>query len=199
MAGEDWDKRYSEEGFAYGKIVNRFLLEHAGAFPEGGKILLPAEGEGRNAVALAKGKFSVTCFDQSSVGMRKAEKLAKKAGVEIDAQVSDAMNFPYGEAIYDGAALIFAHFPPKVRMHVHASVVKALKPGAIILMEAFRPDQLHYSSGGPKERDMLYTEDMLRADFSACREVRVESTETELNEGSCHKGRAAVIRMIAWR
>lgn len=199
MAGEDWDKRYSAEGFAYGKTVNRFLLEHAGAYTEGGKILLPAEGEGRNVVALAKGGFSVTCFDQSSVGMRKAEKLAKKAGVEIDAQVSDAMNFRYGEAVYDGAALIYAHFPPRVREHVHASVVRALKPGGIILLEAFRPEQLQYTSGGPKDREMLYTEEMLRNDFAPCKDVRIESTETELSEGTSHQGRAAVIRMIAWR
>lgn len=199
MAGAEWDTRYSADGFAYGQAANKFLLEHAGAFPLGGKILLPAEGEGRNAVCLAKGNFQVTCFDQSAVGIRKAEKLAKKAGVEIDAQVSDAMKFAYGEAVYDGAALIFAHFPPDVRRFVHTSVVRALKPGGVILLEAFRPEQLKNSSGGPKEKAMLYSEDMLRADFVACKDVRIESTETVLSEGAMHRGRAAVIRVIAWR
>lgn len=44
-----WDKEYDTEEYIYGKSPNDFLKSHYDSIPKG-KVLLLAEGEGRNAV-----------------------------------------------------------------------------------------------------------------------------------------------------
>jgi hypothetical protein len=60
-----WDKRFADEGLAYGAAVNDFLREVAERFPAGGKIVCLAEGEGRNAIFLAQQGHAVTAVDFS--------------------------------------------------------------------------------------------------------------------------------------
>ena len=52
MNKEFWDERYNEENFAYGHEPNVLLKKILDKLPAG-KILFPAEGEGRNAVYAA--------------------------------------------------------------------------------------------------------------------------------------------------
>lgn len=44
-----WNNRYDEKAYAYGLSPNIFFKEQLGLLPIG-SILLPAEGEGRNAI-----------------------------------------------------------------------------------------------------------------------------------------------------
>jgi 2-polyprenyl-3-methyl-5-hydroxy-6-metoxy-1,4-benzoquinol methylase len=69
-----WDKRYRTKDYAYGKAPNDFLAEKCSVIPKG-KVLSLAEGEGRNAVFLAKQGYSVTAVDASQVGLGKAKKI----------------------------------------------------------------------------------------------------------------------------
>lgn len=69
-----WDERYSAEEYAYGTTPNEFLVEKVGCIPKG-KVLSLAEGEGRNAVFLAKQGYAVTAVDASLVGLNKAKKI----------------------------------------------------------------------------------------------------------------------------
>ncbi|MGE4528598.1 MAG: class I SAM-dependent methyltransferase [Rhodospirillaceae bacterium] len=198
MTQEFWNTRYGAAGFAYGLTPNRFLAEHVHLLAPGGRVLLPAEGEGRNAIFLAKQGFAVTCFDQSDVGVKKARALAAKNHVSIEAAAADAMAFDYPPGHYDAVALIFAHLPPRVRHHLHAKTVETLKPGGLVLLYAFSPEQLHYASGGPKDPTMLYSEATLRKDFAACSEILLLETNLEsLSEGTSHQGDGAVISLIA--
>ncbi len=200
MPQDFWNTRYAAAGFAYGLSPNRFLAARATLLPPGGTVLLPADGEGRNAVFLAKQGFAVTAFDRSEVGMAKARALAEDNGVSIDAQAVDAMDFDYAPGRYDAVALIFAHLPPPVRRFVHAKAVEALKPGGLILLQAFRPEQLGRSSGGPKDPTMLYDAAMLRDDFAACARVEfLEETVEPLDEGPSHQGEGALVSLIARR
>ena len=76
-------------------------------------------------------------------------------------------------------------------------LVQALKPGGVLLLEAFHPRQLQYSSGGPKNEAMLYTLDMLRGDLAAgMQELLASESETLLDEGPGHQGPAYVTRWI---
>ena len=49
---EFWDTRYAEIDFAYGKTPNTFFKDSIDKLTPG-KLLLPADGEGRNAVYAA--------------------------------------------------------------------------------------------------------------------------------------------------
>jgi hypothetical protein len=69
-----WDHRYSKEDFAYGDNPNTFLVTTLPSYTPG-KILFPAEGEGRNAVYAASLGWDTVAFDISSVGRLKAEML----------------------------------------------------------------------------------------------------------------------------
>lgn len=198
MSQNFWNTRYGAAGFAYGLVPNRFLVGHIGMLPPGGRVLLPADGEGRNAVYLAKQGFAVTCFDQSDVGVEKARALAARNRVSLTALAADAMDFDYPPGYYDAVALIFAHLPPRVRSHLHAKTMETLKPGGLVLLQAFCPEQLHYASGGPKDPTMLYSEATLRKDFAACAEILLLETAIEiLDEGPSHQGDGAVISLVA--
>ena len=66
-----WDTRYASEGYAYGIAPNEFFKNSVATYKPSGKMLLPAEGEGRNAVYAAKEGLEVTAFDISVEGRKK--------------------------------------------------------------------------------------------------------------------------------
>jgi hypothetical protein len=76
-----WNERYGADEYVYGKEPNGFLKEFIDNHPPG-KILLPAEGEGRNAVYAASKGWEVTAFDFSEEGKKKALKLALKKPIK---------------------------------------------------------------------------------------------------------------------
>ena len=53
---EFWNERYSQEAYAYGTEPNAFFKSRIDQLSPG-KLLLPAEGEGRNAVYAATKGF----------------------------------------------------------------------------------------------------------------------------------------------
>ncbi len=192
---EFWNERYGQHEFIYGQKPNSFFEEQI-ALLQPGKILLPAEGEGRNAVYAATQGWEVTAFDFSEAGKKKAEKLASETGVTIDYQISAAADFEAEADTFDVVAFIYAHFPSQLRQAVHQKAVKWLKPGGKVILEAFHARQLHRNSGGPKKPEMLYDLPMLRNDFSPLQEVLLEEKIITLSEGAYHKGVAEVVRFV---
>lgn len=112
---EFWNTRYAAPEFAYGVEPNLFFKTQIDALPVG-KILLPSEGEGRNAVYAASLGWNVTAFDYSEEGQQKALELAEKHGVTIYYTIADASEFQTDEK-FDVVALIFSHFPPQYERH----------------------------------------------------------------------------------
>lgn len=74
---EKWNNRYSKPEFAYGEEPNNYLKENLINLPVG-KILFPAEGEGRNPVFASKIGWKVTAFDISKEGQKKPSNLRRK-------------------------------------------------------------------------------------------------------------------------
>src|SRR5215510_10066513 len=105
-----WEDRFSEKEYAYGEEPNEYLKEQLIKLTPGA-ILFPAEGEGRNAVFAAKLGWSVSAFDISSEGKKKALKLAELNKVNIDYQVGELNSLNYHKEQFDAIALIYAHFP----------------------------------------------------------------------------------------
>lgn len=190
-----WNERYAAEEFAYGTEANVFLAEQLPKIPVG-KILFISEGEGRNAVFAAKLNWEVTAFDLSEEGKKKAELLAKNNRVELRYTVANATEINYPENYFDVLVFIYAHFPENIRPFVHERSIKWLKPGGTVLLEAFNPKQLQYTSGGPKEITMLYTPEILALDFHNLHMLYLKEETCVLNEGTYHQGEAAIVRMI---
>jgi len=191
-----WDERYSEPGYAYGTEPNEFLAQHRPEIPPG-PVLCLAEGEGRNAVFLAHRRHEVTAVDQSAVGLEKAQQLAKDRGVTIRTVQADLQNYDLGTAKWAGIVSIFAHVPPDLRRRVHRDVVRALRPGGIFILEAYRPEQLQLGTGGPPVAELMMTAAELERELDGLEVLLLEEKQRDVTEGRFHRGLAAVVQLIA--
>lgn len=196
MGQPTWDERYDGAEFAYGTEPNDFLLSQVGHLPPG-RVLCLAEGEGRNAVFLAEHGFAVTAVDYSPVGLAKAERLAAQRGVQIETVVADLADFSIDPQSWDGIVSIFAHMPPPVRRHVHGEVVRGLKPGGAFLLEAYRPEQLQYKTGGPPVVEMMMSLELLRDELPGLEFEYAAETVRDIHEGKLHAGPGAVVQLLA--
>ena len=196
MSLQQWDLRYSAEEYIYGTEPNNYLKETVLKLSPG-RILFPAEGEGRNAVFAAASGWQVDAFDQSEAGRQKALKLADKKSVKINYEISTIEDWQAGEVLYDCIVLIFVHLPPEMRIKFHAKMIAALKPGGVIIFEAFSKKQLTRESGGPKDPDLLYDANDIRQDFASMNITDFAGTRVNLEEGRLHKGLAEVVRLTA--
>jgi 2-polyprenyl-3-methyl-5-hydroxy-6-metoxy-1,4-benzoquinol methylase len=193
-----WDSRYANEEFAYGTAPNEYLKAKLDALTPG-KILFICEGEGRNAVYAAKTNWAVEAFDLSEEGRKKAMLLASEHDVTINYQIADATLVDYPENSFDVVAIIYAHFPSSIRKSTHDKIKHWLKPNGHVILEVFNPNQLQNTSGGPKDVDMLYTTEIVGADFSDFEIKELTAIQTELNEGKYHIGTADVLRFLGMK
>ncbi len=188
-----WDERFSQAEPVYGNQPNVFLAAEASRFQRGMKLLVPADGYGRNGIWLARQGFSVHTVDLSPVGVARARKTAETAHLAMTIEQADLAMWKWPEAEFDGVFAIFLHLPPEVRVKVHGAMLRSVKPGGLVILEAFSPTQLKYSSGGPKRVELLYTAEMLREDFAGAEAVVLEEKEAPISEGTMHSGAAAVV------
>jgi cyclopropane fatty-acyl-phospholipid synthase-like methyltransferase len=191
-----WDERFAQAEPVYGDAPNAFLAAQSFRFQPGMKLLVPADGYGRNGIWLAKQGFHVHTVDLSLVGVERARKAAHAEGVAITIERADLSTWAWPAEEFDGVASIFLHLPPDTRAKIHASMLRAVKPGGLIILEAFTPAQLQHSSGGPKQIELLYTAEMLRRDFAPAEALELEEKEVRINEGHMHRGAAAVVQAV---
>lgn len=193
-----WDDRYRQEEYAYGTSPNVYFASRLAALTPG-KLLLAAEGEGRNAVHAARCGWETHAFDQSSFGKEKALRLAEANGVTIHYEVQDCLASRYPDHFFDAIGLIYAHFPAMVKSDCHRYLKAFLRPGGTIIFEAFSKKHPAYQAqyphiGGPTEVPMLFSCEEIREDFQDFDIQELTETETELSEGRFHVGKGSVIR-----
>jgi hypothetical protein len=181
-----WNERYAAEEYIYGTEPNQFYREQLEELPPG-KILFPAEGEGRNAVFAATKGWQVSAFDASAEAKKKAENLAREKNVE-------KVSLP--KESFDCLALIYAHMPSLKRKEYHQKLASFLKPGGTLILEGFSKKQIENNTGGPRNVEMLFSEEELRNDFNFFAELSISETDVTLDEGPFHQGQASVIRMV---
>jgi SAM-dependent methyltransferase len=191
-----WDERYSAEDYAYGTEPNTFLVEGAGRLPRGGRILSLAEGEGRNAVFLARQGWQVTAVDGSRVGLDKGRRLAEAHGVQVEWVHADLADHALGTG-WAGIVSIFCPLPSALRRRMHAQVEAALAPGGVFLLEAYTPAQAGRGTGGGNDRDTMQTAQSLREELPGLRFEHLQELEREVLEGRFHTGLGAVVQALA--
>lgn len=195
---EFWNNRYNAEDYVYGEDANQYLVHQLQSL-QPGKILFPADGEGRNSVFAATQGWETDSFDISEVGRKKALQLATSKNTDINYKISSVEDVNYDLESFDAIALIYAHFHDSVRKEFHKKLTHFLKPGGVIILEAFSknhpPFQAKYPKiGGPRDMDMLYSVDDIREDFEGFDIVELSDIEVNLNEGDNHVGTGKVIR-----
>lgn len=192
-----WNERYDTQEYVYGKSPNTFLHGSIKHLTPGGKILCVAEGEGRNAVYLATLGYQVTAVDSSSVGLAKAQKLARENNVSLTTVVADLGDFPVETEAWDGVVSIFAHLPEALRAELHNRIAKGLKPGGMLILEAYTPQQIELGTGGPPNAAMTMSLEKLESELPGLEFIHAVELEREVLEGSLHTGLGAVVQLIA--
>jgi ubiquinone/menaquinone biosynthesis C-methylase UbiE len=187
-----WEMRFGEQGYAYGIEPNAFFSRQLQRL-EGGKVLFPAEGEGRNAVYAARKGYEAYAFDFSLAGQKKALALAERYNVNVDYSAAQFETVVYPNEYFDAIVLIFAHMPAQKRQLWHRKLTSFLRKDGLLIIEGFSKDQLQYGSGGPPVLDMLFSEEELIEDFAGLRPLSIKKHQTVLDEGAYHKGEASVV------
>lgn len=191
-----WDERYDTEEFVYGREPNAFLAGVSGMMPPG-DVLCLAEGEGRNAVFLAKRGHRVLAVDSSAVGLAKAARLAEENGVRIETVTADLADFVIEPGRWDAIVSIFCHLPPDIRRPLHRQVVKGLRPGGLFVLEGYTPAQLALGTGGPPSAELMMTLAELREELAGLEFLQAGELERDVVEGRLHTGRGAVVQIVA--
>jgi SAM-dependent methyltransferase len=191
-----WNTRYLQTESSYGINPNEFYKEQLLKI-EPGKILLPGEGEGRNALFAAELGWNVTAVDFSEVAREKALNLVRMKNLLINYQIADLGSIKLPIAQYDVVGLIYVHLPVTDRKHLHGECIKSLKSGGTVILEAFSKNQVNYSSGGPKDSNLLYALHEIQEDFHTLEVDVIEERTILLEEGIFHKGLASVVRLAA--
>jgi len=192
-----WDQRYVENETVYGNEPNKFFKLFIDLHKPG-TLLLPGEGEGRNAVYAASKGWQVDAFDFSQVAREKALDFARGERVVINYELKNIVDFKAGKQ-YDAVGLIFVHLPEVLRRKFHQEVYNSIKPGGFMVLEAFAKEQAQLESGGPRDATLLYDAPSLCNDFPFLHMLSCEQKEIFLDEGDYHKGKASVLRMIGQR
>ena len=194
---ERWEKRFSVPDYVFGTEPNVFLKSQAAALPKSGTALAVADGEGRNGVWLAERGLDVLSIDWSPAALGKAQALAKRRGVTLRTAQVDVVQWQWPVAEFDVVVAIFVQFlTPNERRQVFAGMRNALKPGGLLLIEGYRPEQLNYKTGGPSLVENLYTRALLEAEFGGLSEVRITEHDSMTSEGTGHVGMAALIDFV---
>ncbi len=196
----DWDARYAGEDYVFGEAPNAFLVSQAGRLEPGWAALAVADGEGRNGVWLAQQGLEVLSIDSSPNAQAKARRLARARGVTLTLELADLEAWSFPESRFEVIAAIFIQFAaPPLRARLFEAMTRALKPGGLLLLQGYRPEQIAYGTGGPRIPAHLYTEPMLRQAFSGLEILELNVHDSEIDEGAGHKGMSALIDLVARR
>ncbi|MDD2436626.1 MAG: class I SAM-dependent methyltransferase [Massilibacteroides sp.] len=196
-----WDSRYNTDEYVYGLRPNRFFKETLLKLPAG-KLLLPAEGEGRNAVFAARQGWQVEAFDISEIARQKALALAAKEGVKIDYRINGYETAEFPAETFDAIGWIYTHPPVEQKTTAFRRFLPFLKKGGIVIFEGFNKEQAvlqkkNRSAGGPKNVDMLFSQIEISEIFHDMQILSLDKQIITLDEGFGHQGKASVIRLIA--
>jgi SAM-dependent methyltransferase len=163
-------------------------------------LRLLAGAEVEDLARLAERGCAVTAFDFAPNAVRKAQALAAERGVRLTQTSGDILGWDWDAARYDAVVAVFIQFlAPAERPGVFAGMRRAVRPGGLLLLEGYRPAQLAYGTGGPGKVEHLYTRAWLEAEFAGWDLLHLAEYDAEISEGAAHRGRSALIDLVARR
>lgn len=195
---ETWNARYARDDFHFGEEPNAFVRANAHYLQVGQSVLCVADGEGRNSVFLAEQGMRVAAFDFAPNAVAKAKRLATSRGVHCNHQLGDIFAWDWTAASYDAVVAVFVQFlSPAERDSVFAGMKQAVKPGGVLLVEGYRPEQVDYGTGGPPHREHMYNVEWLASQVSGWEILELNAYDAAIHEGQGHSGMSALIDLVA--
>ncbi len=192
-----WETRFASPDYVFGKAPNQFLKSHAHLLKRGEKALAIADGEGRNGVFLAEQDLDVLAIDFSPKALAKAQALAQERGVKLHTEQVDLATWAWPAESFDVIVGIFFQFAePSFRQRIFNNIKQALKPGGLLLIQGYRPEQLTYKTGGPSQVENLYTRKLLEDAFKDFTSLEIREHDSMVDEGAGHAGMSALIDLV---
>lgn len=197
---ENWNQKYEREGFLYGEEANQFIQDISKEIPFQGRSLAIAEGEGRNALFLAKQakeqnrSLDITLWDYAEIGLAKAQARAIAENLDIKTECLDLQNVDWVENSFDNIFCVFGHFPTELKFRTLHGIRHALKNGGWFVGEVYSKAQLDYKTGGPPIEDLLYDLSDFTAVFGQDHIKHLFLGEVHRTEGKLHNGLSHVIQ-----
>lgn len=134
IENERWNRMFTAELPRFNAMPNAFMVQVVeGRMP--GRALDVGMGVGRNALWLARQGWEVTGFDPADRAVAQAKRNADALGLTLDAVVARAETFEFGENRWDLIVLSYVGCSQWARL-----VERALKPGGLLVLEAFHGD-----------------------------------------------------------
>jgi SAM-dependent methyltransferase len=193
-----WEAQYANAGdYLFGEEPAKMLVENPWMTDGADTCLCVADGEGRNGVWLAGQGLSVASFDLSQTAVERAQVLAAKSGVGINAYVSDWEGWDWSQS-FDLVVAVFVQFMgPEARVRQFETLREAVRPGGRLVLHGYTPEQVEFGTGGPPYPENMYTPELLNDAFGDWRILRLAAYEREVQEGRGHSGHSALIDLVA--
>lgn len=164
----------------------------------GSRVLVVADGEGRNSVHLAGLGHDVLAMDGSGNALEKARALARDRGVRVDYRQGDVLTWDWEAEPFDAVLAVFIQFVgPAERALVFEGMTRALRPGGLLLLHGYAPRQVDYGTGGPPFRENMYTLPLLRDAFDGFEILEARDYDAEIDDGEGHSGLSGLIDFLA--
>lgn len=193
-----WEKRYEAPGYLFGKEPALFLRDKVEYLIAGQSALAVADGEGRNSVFMAEQGLKVCAMDGAANAVEKGKALAAERGVDVNFSVADILAWDWPESKYDLVAAIYIQFVgPQQRNEIFEGMKRSLKPGGVIMLHGYTPEQIDLGTGGPPFVENMYTVEMLAKEFADFEILELNAYEREVQEGRGHSGMSALVDLIA--
>lgn len=165
---ERWNQILTSDTPRFNIAPNAFLVDMTkGLTP--GRLLDVGMGQGRNTIYLAKQGWDSVGFDPAERAVEAARVQASKLGVRITATVAKDSDYDWGTAQWDLVVLSYVGG----REHV-ANVQRSLRPGGMVILEAFHRDAL---KSGPIGGSFVFDTNELLTLFPGFRVVRYDDAE----------------------
>ncbi len=192
-----WNDVYRAEGYAFGTEPNDWFARQDTRLKAGQRILMVADGDGRNSLWCARKGMTVDAFDLSDVAVGKARQLAEQAGLSVNFTVAGIDDWHWLPDCYDAVAVILCQFAtPAMNRVMFSNSIQSLKKGGLLFVLGYDVKQLEYRTGGPPWKERLYTPDILRELAQGTEILELERWEKEIDAGR-HRGMSAFVSMVA--
>ncbi|PIQ08956.1 MAG: SAM-dependent methyltransferase [Ignavibacteriales bacterium CG18_big_fil_WC_8_21_14_2_50_31_20] len=193
---KNWNERYGGSDFLFGREPNAYFkckLENLHI----GKLYLPGDGEGRNAVYAAQKGWDVYTVDFSEVAISRAKEFAEEKNVKINIGFTNLISDKLPQNEFDVLGVSFLHFNDENKKIVHTKLKESIKIGGYVILECFSEEQIKLNSGGPRKKDSLYNIEELKKYYTNFEFIELKETKIVLDESEAHRGDAFVVRMFA--
>jgi len=164
---ERWNRVLTSATPGFNTKPNAFLVEMSKGLKPG-TALDVGMGQGRNSIFLAQQGWTVTGFDPADKAVAAAQDQAKQLGVTLTTFIKRDDEFDFGRDRWDLILLSYVG-----ARDVVDRVYDSLKPGGVVIVEAFHRDA---TKDGPIGRAVVFETNELLKLFERFRILRYEDT-----------------------